>query len=132
MSQPPPDSGPRPAIGADAITAGAGGGTLLAVLGNNLSDHYWFKSWIVILAPFMTVAIGYVWTRTRFWVEDWSEQRRAESAFHRAQATLRRALADPDISERHKERTRKELEDLELAFLRNTTRRARLRLPPEK
>ena len=124
----PPDNEQRPTIGADAVTAGAGSGTLLVLLANNLPDGHWARSWLVTLAPSVTMGIGYVWIRLRFLVDDWFAQRGAQVTFDQARKTLRAILADPDISEEHKARTRKALEDLEADFIRNTTSRFRARV----
>ncbi|SFN48125.1 hypothetical protein SAMN05428949_2985 [Chitinophaga sp. YR627] len=44
-----------------ASIAGAGGGTLLVLLASNLPDTYPLKSWLVIIAPSVSIVLSVFW-----------------------------------------------------------------------
>jgi hypothetical protein len=44
-----------------ASIAGASGGTLLVLLANNLSESYPLKSWLVIIAPSVSIVLSLFW-----------------------------------------------------------------------
>ena len=44
-----------------ASIAGASSGTLLVLLANNLPDSYPLKSWLVIIAPSVSIAFSLLW-----------------------------------------------------------------------
>ena len=44
-----------------ASIAGAGGGTLLVLLASNLPDTYPLKSWLVIIAPSVSIVLSLFW-----------------------------------------------------------------------
>ncbi|WP_343668373.1 hypothetical protein [Chitinophaga sp.] len=44
-----------------ASIAGASSGTLLVLLANNLPDNYPLKSWLVIIAPTVSIAFSLIW-----------------------------------------------------------------------
>ena len=44
-----------------ASIAGASSGTLLVLLANNLPDSYPLKSWLVIIAPTVSIAFSLLW-----------------------------------------------------------------------
>jgi len=46
---------------ASASIAGASGGTLLVLLANNLSESYPLKSWLVIIAPSVSIVLSLFW-----------------------------------------------------------------------
>jgi hypothetical protein len=58
-------SAPAPNIqqpnSASASIAGASGGTLLVLLANNLSESYPLKSWLVIIAPSVSIVLSLFW-----------------------------------------------------------------------
>lgn len=51
----------------DTATTGASLGTVVAALANNLSDDYWYKSWLLILAPAFAVGVS----TFAAWVKRW-------------------------------------------------------------
>jgi hypothetical protein len=57
--------GRRPDISTDALSAGASGGTLIAAIAQNLDPHDPLRPWLLSLAPFMTVVLGYIWSYVR-------------------------------------------------------------------
>ena len=93
--------------------AGAGGGTLLVLLAQNMGDTNEFKSWLLILAPSASVLLGGLlsWVKDR--LIDFFRERTIEKAFEKAKITLETALTNEKTSEEHKKSLREKLEDLE-------------------
>lgn len=51
----------QPTNSTSASIAGASGGTLLVLLANNLSESYPLKSWLVIIAPSVSIVLSLFW-----------------------------------------------------------------------
>lgn len=51
----------QPNTTTSASIAGASGGTLLVLLANNLSESYPLKSWLVIIAPSVSIVLSLFW-----------------------------------------------------------------------
>lgn len=110
--QPRGEGKPQLAIGAGA--AGAGGGTLLALLANNLPPDNSLRSWLIILAPSATVAISAGWIWLRHKIERHYREKELKVLISQSKQTLQEALANPNTSENHRRELRKQLEQLEL------------------
>lgn len=93
--------------------AGAGGGTLLVLLANNLPEASSWKSWLVIVAPSMSVLISSTWLWTRGKIEEHLKNKEFNAIITDTKATLTDALDNPATSKTHKEDLIKELEQLE-------------------
>src|SRR4051812_47526752 len=63
-------------VSADAVGAGAGGGTLLAVLAQNLDPSDPLRPWLISLAPAATLMLSAIWVFVRKRVEERLEDRR--------------------------------------------------------
>jgi ribosomal protein L29 len=110
-------------VGAGA--AGAGIGTLLILLANNLTNNNPWKSWLVIVAPSASVAVsaGYAWLRVA--LDDYLDKRELRRIIAQARQTLQEALGNSNTSESHKVQLRKELEKLEILLVKTDIARIR-------
>ena len=111
-------------VGAGA--AGVGSGTLLVILANNIPEHNQWKTWLVLLAPSVTVAVGVVYGWIRALIERWLNKRELVHVIHQAKQTLSDALRNPETSEEHRAQLRKELEQLEMLLVRADLDRIRV------
>lgn len=111
---------------AGAGAAGAGSGTLLVLLANNLPDSNRWKSWLVLLAPSLTIAITVAYTWIRKYVDDYLDERRIKRFISEAKVTLREALENPNTSEAHRRKLRAQLEELELLLVRASIEKVRV------
>jgi len=98
-------------IGAGA--AGVGGGTLLILLVRNLPDDNVWKSWLLILAPTLSIGLSVLWLWLRKKIIEYISTKEFKNAMSQAKATLQEALQNPSTSESHKEQLCKDLERLE-------------------
>jgi hypothetical protein len=103
-----------------AGAAGAGGGTVFLLLAKNLPETNPWKSWLVIIAPTLAVALSgiYAWClhQATEWINGWQFER----YFQRAEQTLINALQDPNISEQRRKRLSSELEEIRLLRIKKT------------
>lgn len=92
---------------------GAGSGTVLVLLANNLPETSALKSWLVILAPSVSILMGsiYHWVKSK--VSEHFAQKDFTAAIESARETLNRALNNSTTTEAHKEVLREQLEKLE-------------------
>lgn len=117
----------KPSSGkAGAGAAGAGSGTLLILLANNLPDKNPWKSWLVLLAPTLSVGISvlYVWIRKA--LDEYLGARKIERFVRDAKATLQEGLNNPNTSEAHRRKLRGQLEELELLVVNAKIQRVRV------
>ncbi len=94
--------------------AGAGGGTLLLVLAQNMrQDHPW-RSWLIILAPASALAIRalFLWVKAQSLT--WWNQRRFDSRIKQTRTRIDEGLANPHSSDEHKRILRERLEKINL------------------
>ena len=119
MARPPKNKAPVGArakneakVGAGA--AGAGGGTLLVLLARNLPDDNPWKSWLVLLAPAVTVFLSGSWLWIQAAIAERAREKEKRQLFEMAKETIRKSMDDPHGSPEHKESLRKTLEDLQL------------------
>ena len=96
-----------------AGATGAGSGTLLVILANNLPETSPLKSWIVILAPSASVLAGglYQWVVTK--ISNHFQQKDLTTAIEQARTTLTNALNNPVTTPEHKKELQESLERLE-------------------
>ncbi|MEO1255270.1 MAG: hypothetical protein AAFY41_10350 [Bacteroidota bacterium] len=82
-----------------ATAAGAGSGTLVALIANNLSDSNWIKTWLVLIAPSLSIVSGaiWVWLQTKF--IDSVKEFEFRLFIVRSINTIDEALQDPNLSE---------------------------------
>jgi hypothetical protein len=106
-----------------AGAAGAGGGTLLVLLANNLpADNRW-KPWLVLIAPSVSIGISTLWIWLKHEIEGWLAKRALRAWIIEARQTLDSALRNPLTSEEHKAQLRRELEKLEALLVKTAMNR---------
>lgn len=106
------DTDQQPAPGVSAGFAGAGGGTLLAVIASNLPEGNPLKPWLIWIAPSVSVAFGAAWLWMQRFVASRSREREVTKLVTSGRATLNVLLADPNITQEHRNHLRSELEAL--------------------
>lgn len=103
------------------LIAGAGGGTLLAVIANNLPDDSFWKPVLRYVAPSVAVVVSVLWrwiqTILWRWVENevrtYYRTHKVSKLSKKARARLLSALKNPNTSEAHRKRIQERLEKLE-------------------
>jgi hypothetical protein len=96
-----------------AGATGVGAGTLLVLLARNLPDTSPWKSWALILAPSVSVALSWlvIWLRTE--IEYILNTRNQRRIFDAITVRIEEALKNPLTSDDHKMELRKKLEEVE-------------------
>jgi hypothetical protein len=102
----------------DAGAAGAGSGTLLVLLANNMPTGNPWKSWLVIVAPSVSIAISVLYGWIKSSIDKRAAKQELEQLVDRARITLQTALQNPSTSEEHRRQLQKELEALELLLVK--------------
>lgn len=108
-----------------ASIAGAGGGTLLVLLANNLPDNYPLKSWLVIIAPSVSIALSVFWkfisrkTNAYFKVKKIA---RSKKILHRK---IEAALHNRLISREEAAMLKRKMIELELQSIENLSNKIR-------
>jgi hypothetical protein len=103
-------------VGAGA--AGAGSGTLLVLLANNLPVDSPWKSWLVIFAPSVSIAISVLYGWIKASLDRRAARKELAQVVDRAKLTLQKALENPATSQEHRRQLQKELEGLELILVK--------------
>lgn len=110
MGQQPPSGsgGSRVPANLDSATAGASLGTVIALLANNLPDTYWFKSWLIILAPIIAVGVSTLAAWGKRWYTRKSHKQELEDSLDFAEeylsSIIRRRSSTPSEREYAKEK----------------------------
>jgi len=129
---PSPPSKPTgdPASRLSAGAAGAGSGTLLVLLANNLPSTSPWKGWLVIVAPSATVFATFVWAKLSIMLTAVLRTREFNKLVERARRTLVGALDNKATSPEHREKLKGELEQLELLLVQTDVEKIRtMRVP---
>lgn len=108
-----------------AVAAGAGTGTLLVVLAQNLPEST-LKSWLVLAAPTASTVLSWIWTWMRELVEIRVRDREKQQLFSTVRKTIVDALEDPLLSHEHKVSLRRQLEELEMLRVSELYKRIKL------
>lgn len=114
MAKPP--SAPSPKIRNKTATdiAGAGSGTVFLMLIKNFPDTFSLKPWLIIVAPWISIAIAYFW---RFLVKKYDERtqkKELKKFIELLDASIATIIADPNIPDSEKERVKKERQEIKL------------------
>ncbi|MDN6887853.1 hypothetical protein QMO14_30200 [Variovorax sp. CAN2819] len=107
-----PDQLPVASPSVSAGFAGAGGGTLLALVASSLPEGNALKPWLLWAAPSASVAFSVVW----LWLARYATSKMREREVNKLVTTVRlritEALDDPNISEQHRKNLSADLEAL--------------------
>lgn len=104
-----------------AGVAGASSGTLLLLLAQNLPDSLTIKSWLIIVAPSLSVIL--TWGIKK--IERYFKNKLVESLIKKVKVKIEDKLKNPHLSEEDKTRLKKQLVEIDLAdidMLRNRIR----------
>lgn len=91
--------------------AGAGSGTLLLLLAKNIPDNYPIKSWLILIAP--TVSIILAWFAKK--VDVYFKEKKVEGLKEEYKNKINSALNNPYASDQDKEKLKKMLVEIDLA-----------------
>lgn len=97
---------------AGAGAAGAGGGTLLVMLANTLSNLW--KSWLIVASPSVSIILSALWLWFQVGIANYVQDLKLKQLVRSTKAILLEALDNPNTSDDHREAIRKRLEELEL------------------
>ncbi|MCS3795163.1 hypothetical protein [Niastella sp. OAS944] len=92
-----------------AGVAGAGGGTLLLLLANNLSDANIYKSWMIIIAPSTAVGLSVFWKWLTKSVDKYLKRRKTKELKSKLRTDIENALQNPNIPAEEKVAMQKKL-----------------------
>jgi hypothetical protein len=94
--------------------AGAGGGTLVAVIASGLEESNPLKHSLLYAAPSLSILLSAAWIWAQVAIANYFRDKEVQLLVGSAKSALESALKNPNTSIEHKEKIRKELEQLEL------------------
>jgi len=103
--------------------AGAGSGTLLVLLANNLPPSNPWKSWLVIAAPSATVFASVVWIKATAALNAYLRKRELDDLLKRAQVTVVEAMKNDKISAEDREQLQSQYGQLQLLLFQSDVER---------
>ena len=95
--------------------AGAGGGMLIASLANNLPEGNQLKSWLLILAPLLTIIIKSSWDFIWAEIVTYFKKLRASRLRNKAVKNIEKLLKNPSISNEKKTELSEKREQIKLS-----------------
>lgn len=112
----------------EAPVAGASGGTLLVLLANNLPDNYPYKSWLILIAPTISVVLSafWIWSKTRF--DTYIDDNKREKILKKLRSEIENDLRNPHTSEEHKMHLKAQLEKFEKSRIESLAAKAKLEI----
>jgi hypothetical protein len=99
---------------ASARFAGAGGGTLVAVVASQLPDDNIAKNLLIYLAPSISILLTLLWGLVQIRFVNYVNDREVERLVKVAKIKLEKSIANPNISEEHREYLQKRLQEFDL------------------
>lgn len=97
-----------------ATATGAGSGTLLVIIAESLPETNPLKSWLVIVAPTLSVTLSALWYWAQIEIANYLQEKKIYTLVQKTKKTLLVALNNSDTSNEHREAIRRKLEELEL------------------
>jgi hypothetical protein len=102
-----------------ASIAGAGGGTLLVLLANNLPDSYPLKSWLVIIAPSVSIILSLFWKYLSKKTNAYFKVKKVEKSKKLLQKKIEAALQNGLISAEEAAVLKRKMAEIELQSIDN-------------
>ncbi|MVT11022.1 hypothetical protein [Chitinophaga tropicalis] len=102
-----------------ASIAGAGGGTLLVLLANNLPDSYPLKSWMVIIAPSVSIVLSLFWKYISKKTNAYFKAKKVERSKKLLQKKIEMALQNDLISPGEVAMLKRKMAEIELQSIDN-------------
>lgn len=99
--------------------AGAGGGTLLVLLANNLPESYTFKSWLVIIAPSVSIVLSFFWKFISKKTNAYFKVKKVEKSKKLLQKKIDTALQNGIISAEEAAMLKRKMAEIELQSIDN-------------
>ena len=87
--------------------AGVGGGTLLLMLAKNIPEPSSVKSWLIIIAPTVSVCLASLWRLLAKACDKYLQRRKVKKLTQLLDSNIEVALTDPNISDEEKEKLNK-------------------------
>lgn len=116
-------SAPAPNIqqpnSASASIAGASGGTLLVLLANNLPESYPLKSWLVIIAPSVSIVLSLFWKYISRKTNAYFKGKKVEKSKILLQRKIQAALDNGLISQKEAATLKRKMIEIELQSIDN-------------
>jgi|GEM_PF-2758691 len=97
----------------NASLAGAGGGTLIAVIANQLPNSSVVRPILQYAAPSISILITALWVLIQVKIANHFRDKEVDFLFQKAREKLKRRISDPDISEEHRCFLQKQLEEID-------------------
>jgi len=97
-----------------ASIAGASGGTLLVLLANNLSESYPLKSWLVIIAPSVSIVLSLFWKYLSRKTNAYFKGKKVEKSKVLLQKKIQAALDNGLISQKEAAILKRKMIEIEL------------------
>ncbi|RAJ10572.1 hypothetical protein LX64_00176 [Chitinophaga skermanii] len=98
---------------------GVGGGTLLISLANNLPDTNVYKSWLIIIAPSITMFIAFCWKLIFERMTKHSTKVKVKEQDETWQQYSNDLLNDPHLSEKFKKKVQAKVEEYKFDRLKS-------------
>jgi len=102
-----------------ASIAGAGGGTLLVLLANNLPESYALKSWLVIIAPSVSIVLSMFWKYISRKSNAYFKVKKVERSKKLLQKKIETALQNGIISAEEAAMLKRKMAEIELQSIDN-------------
>jgi hypothetical protein len=102
-----------------ASIAGASGGTLLVLLANNLSESYPLKSWLVIIAPSVSIVLSLFWKFLSKKTNTYFKGKKVEKSKTLLQKKIQAALNNGLISQEEAIVLKRKMIEIELQSIDN-------------
>ncbi|TWW01315.1 hypothetical protein [Chitinophaga pinensis] len=102
-----------------ASIAGAGGGTLLVLLASNLPDTYPLKSWLVIIAPSISIVLSVFWKFISRKSNAYFKVKKVERSKKLLQKKIETALQNGIISPEEASILKRKMAEIELQSIDN-------------
>ena len=107
-----PPTGPR-GLGprAESGVVGAGTGTIIVAIASNLPNHFPHRSWLILLAPSISVGVSALWAWFRRRMADYLKEREINALFEQAEHRLKAIIDSPGESLQAKAQTQADLNE---------------------
>ncbi|QHS62411.1 hypothetical protein [Chitinophaga agri] len=102
-----------------ASIAGAGGGTLLVLLASNLPETYPLKSWLVIIAPSVSIVLSLFWKFISRKSNAYFKVKKVERSKKLLQKKIETALQNGIISPEEATMLKRKMAEIELQSIDN-------------
>lgn len=112
----------------ETMAAGVGSGTLLVLLANNLPTGHPWKSWLLLLAPSVSIAVTVICGRVKAAVSEYLRKRELKALAEQLKHKLQEGLSNPSTSPDHRRQLTKDFELLEFLLVQADLKRIKKNL----